>query len=449
MGKKNGSFGRDYGKVVGKSNSDFPGWKGPGYVPKKAELEKKSKLKQKPAPVEESVESESEPEVSVEQQQVLLNIFKDNFSDLLTSDDLKPTLQEVKAALYERDFTRAFGKEEYLEAYSVRWSPSRALAYHTILVDIRDHLRELSSLAKPDSSTKAGVLASRPGLRSVCFGGGAAEVVAFGGYVRYLRDAEKEDDTADKFDGPSISEGPNSKGLEDGIEDASPVSLGTSKSYTELLLLDCAKWEGPISILQAGLTSPPAISKYASSAARAANLKNSLVSSSSFSTSFRLSDALTLSQAELASIIGQTPQLITLLFTLNELYTTSIAKTTAYLLKLTIAAQPGTLLLVVDSPGNYSETSVGSGKDEATGEKKKYPMHWLLDHTMMGSSKVKSKPAGEEEGKAVEEGKEKETKADWVKLVSEDSKWFRIPAGLSYPIPLENMRYQIHLYRRV
>ena len=37
----------------------------------------------------------------------------------------------------------------------------------------------------------------------------------------------------------------------------------------------------------------------------------------------------------------------------------------------------------------------------------------------------------------------------WEKVVDEESKWFRLPPGLRYPIELENMRYQIHLYRRL
>lgn len=67
--------------------------------------------------------SESESQIPLELQQLLLNIFKDVFHEVLDGEDLKKTLQEVKGALYERDFERAFGKDEFLEAYSVRWSP--------------------------------------------------------------------------------------------------------------------------------------------------------------------------------------------------------------------------------------------------------------------------------------------------------------------------------------
>jgi 25S rRNA (uracil2843-N3)-methyltransferase len=133
-----------------------------------------------------------------------------------------------------------------------------------------------------------------------------------------------------------------------------------------------------------------------------------------------------MSGGELVDVAGGRPMLVTLLFTLNELYTSSIGKTTAFLLNLTAAATSGSLLLVVDSPGSYSEATVGT-------EAKRYPMHWLLDHTLLETQKSRGS----------------ESALKWVKLVSEDSKWFRIPESIRYPIPLENMRYQMHLYRRV
>ena len=57
-------------------------------------------------------------------------------------------------------------------------------------------------------------------------------------------------------------------------------------------------------------------------------------------------------------------------------------------------------------------------------------MKWLVDHVLLGEG----------------EGKDG---AEWEKIVEDDSRWFRLPEGLSYPIALENMRYQIHLYRRL
>lgn len=115
-----------------------------------------------------------------------------------------------------------------------------------------------------------------------------------------------------------------------------------------------------------------------------------------------------------------------MMFTLNELYSTSVSKTQRLLFELTVATRPGTLLLVVDSPGSYSTVTIN-------GAEKKYPMQWLLDHTLLEASrKTRVLPPGDH----------------WTKVLTDESRWFRLPKGLDYPIELENMRYQIHLYRR-
>jgi 25S rRNA (uracil2843-N3)-methyltransferase len=58
-----------------------------------------------------------------------------------------------------------------------------------------------------------------------------------------------------------------------------------------------------------------------------------------------------------------------------------------------------------------------------------------MDMTLTGNGK-------QERGKEEEEVK-------WEKLVSDESRWFRLQESLKYPIPLENMRCQVHLFRRL
>jgi 25S rRNA (uracil2843-N3)-methyltransferase len=438
---KNGRFGKDYGKVVGKETDGRPGWKGPGYVKKQEPRPKTKSAKSSTETPDDNSESTLGSTIPIELQQLLLNIFRDTFLGVLTSGTLQPLLQDVKAALYERDFSRAFGKSEYLEAYSVRWSPSRALCYLSILVELRKYLTESSQLsakqqspdgngtvraAKPDADLQDESLDAaahpadpfEPDLQVSCFGGGAAEVVAFGGFSRYMRDALHGPNAA--IDGLKDGEAPTMTNL----------SISDNLPKTNLLLLDTAQWQDVVHKLHSGLTNPPPLSKYASSAARAAN--SSLIADGDMVSTFRPEDVLVTAQNQLNDLLGKKPTLLTLLFTLNELYTTSIGKTTAFLLKLTMAVKPGSLLLVVDSPGSYSETKLGS-------EAKKYPMSWLMDHTLLEAQDTKEEPKG---------GKN-EAASSWVKVVSEDSRWFRIPEELRYPIPLENMRYQMHLYRRV
>ncbi|PQE17652.1 hypothetical protein CJF31_00005375 [Rutstroemia sp. NJR-2017a BVV2] len=405
---KNGKFGKDYGKVVGKDSASRPGWKGPGYVKKAEPKPKKSK------PVPEKDATTSENSISVQLQQRLLNIFRDAFSEAIDSDNFRQLLQDVKGALYDRDFSRAFGKEEYLEVYSVRWSPSRALGYASILVGLRDHLEDVLSHGNPSQSGEDNLTAvdattisrAKSKSRIVCLGGGAAEVVAFGGFLKYLTESSIPTTESDDID-----------------QAMATLAISDEKLNIDLALVDTANWATVVRKLQDGLTTPPPLSMYASASAKEAN--KALVSSDEVTAKFIERDVLTMSQDGLREVIGQDPILVTLFFTLNELYTTSIGKTTTLLLDLTATLAPGSLLLVVDSPGSYSETKLGA-------EEKKYPMKWLLDHTLLETQKSRGQ----------------ESKAEWEKFHSDDSQWFRLNEDLRYPIQLENMRYQVHLYRR-
>ena len=141
---------------------------------------------------------------------------------------------------------------------------------------------------------------------------------------------------------------------------------------------------------------------------------------------FTQQDVLEWSEPEIAALMGKI-NLVTLMFTLNELYSADRPKTQRLLSFLGSAMPPNALLLVVDSPGSYSTVSIN-------GAEKKYPMQWLLDYTLLGPPQKPDAEPSEKQGK-------------WEKVLSEDSKWFRLQ-GLQYPIDLENMRYQIHLYKR-
>jgi 25S rRNA (uracil2843-N3)-methyltransferase len=403
---KNGRFGKEYGKVVGKDSASRPGWKGPGYV-KKSDSPAKAKAKTQGP---ENVNPASKSVIPIELQQLLLDIFRNTFSGILAADTLQPLLQEVKAALYERDFSRAFGSQEYLAAYSVRWSPSRSLCYLSILVDLQIHLTEILGTSQLDNGIQEnGSPSSCPTtlkstLTVVCFGGGAAEVVAFGGFLKFLLDTS----TTERTD----------------TEASNNLSISDKELGIDLLLVDTAQWGDVVQMLNMGLTTPPPLSNYASSSAKEAN--SPLISAGRVATTFRCDNVLDLSQNQLDDIAGRGQTLLTLFFTLNELYATSIGKTTALLLSVTTAAKPGTLLLVVDSPGSYSETIVGK-------DAKKYPIQWLLDHTLLETEKNRGQDGT----------------SNWLKVFSDDSRWFRLPDSLRYLIPLENMRYQISLYRRL
>lgn len=316
-------------------------------------------------------------------------------------DALKPStadaavLQEVKGHLFNRDFATAFGREDYLRVYAGRWSPSRCLGYLQILRDVEQHFIPSASRAlNPD----------RPSFQVKCLGGGAgAEVVALGAWQSLSLHSSAVDQV---------------------------VSLHAS-------LIDIAAWAPVVDGLYDAMTAAPVLSEYASAAAKEAN--KPFLSPEDFQAGFVQQDVLSWDPEELRLRLVGT-DLVTLMFTLNELYSTSVPKTQALLAQLTSVLAPGAMLLVVDSPGSYSTVSIA-------GKEKKYPMQWLLDYTLLGSGTSTNQSTNDDENGARQD--EGGAAAKWEKLVGEESKWFRLPQGLRYPIELENMRYQIHLYRRM
>lgn len=319
-----------------------------------------------------------EPNVPIELQQRCLNIFRDA---LQPDDQDATTVQEVKGHLYNRNFATAFGKEEYLRVYASRWSPSRALGYLQVFNDIEESILPAGNtipLKGEDGSA----------YNIVCLGGGAgAELVGLAGWLSELR------------------------------ESLSDMKL-------RITLIDIAYWGTTVNDLHKRIVTPPELSKYASAAAKEAN--KVMLPEETLEASFLQQDVLEWPEEDITKMVGDA-KLVTLLFTLNELYSTNVPKTQRLLSHLTSLLRPDAFLLVVDSPGNYSTVSIN-------GAEKKYPMQWLLDYTLLGSEQ---KVGG---ARVVPK---------WEKVLSDDSRWFRMPQGLRYPIELENMRYQVHLYRRL
>lgn len=313
---------------------------------------------------------ESNPDaLPIELQQAILNVFANAFPLAEKQVELKTSIQEVKGHLYRRDFATAFGKQEYLAAYALRWSAARALAYAGLFATFDP---KSVWLGQADQGGEEG----RP--RIVCIGGGAgAEMLALAAAMKFRQI-------------PRL----------------------------QMQAVDIADWSHCLQLLAKSITMPPPLFKYASESVKAAN--RSLLEPGQLAVSFGCEDILEQTQEQLKKLVAGT-KLITLMFTLNELFTTSISRTTAFLLALTDAAEVGARLLVVDSPGSYSEVKLG--KDA---EAKKWPMRWLLDHTLLES-------AGE---------------CKWKKEIGEDSKWFRLDSKLKYSFGLEDMRYQVHVYER-
>lgn len=356
----------------------------------------------------------------IELQQIILNTFNIAFPMTQDSEGLKQVIQEVKGHLFNRNFASAFGQPSYLQAYALRWSAARALGYTQILTDPRRRVLMMSSpgssLTGDDPTGKQAIDPDDPKLGSedhpphslpctkvVCIGGGAgAEVIALAAAHRMLE----------------------------------------TTSTLHITAVDSADWSEPISKLSSALSMTPSLPSHASESFRARPENRPMLhDSSKVGVTFLHQDVLSWPLEFLRDTI-QGISLCTVMFTLNELFSSSLPKTTAFLLHITNQMLQGSHLLVVDSPGSYSEISLGKSKGEGSATEdaekmsvpmKRYPMKWLLDHTLL---EVAS------QGEA----------AKWDKVESEDSLWFRIEQKdrerLRYAVELENMRYQLHLYRR-
>ena len=349
----------------------------------------------------------------------VLGIFKDAFRPRFDSD-LAALIQEVKGHLYVRDFYQAFTTEAYQEAYAIRWSASRALAYSTIFDDVREHLlpralhrwteacvsssgtaiggHPIVSLG-PEPGSVARMMAGRhPPLTVTCLGGGGgAEAVALAALLGLAHEPCPADERGDIME-----------------------------PYLFVDLVDRADWthvvqrlKGSITKARHGLISAPLPSK---AVLDPRTLENGTA------ITFHQGDVLDMAPDDLRPLVMKS-DMITLMFTLNELYTTSKLKTTNFLLRLGSLVKKDALFLVVDSPGSYSAVQLGSREEDAAAPRR-YPMRWLLDHTLISVAR------------------DEHDQPQWTKITTDESRWFRLPDHLQYPIELENTRYQMHLFRR-
>ena len=413
-------------------------------VPKPKDSDKRSKTAARKSQGTSPKQSSQIPVVPVDLQQSLLDVFKTSFSATF-GNDLASLIQTVKGHLFNRDFTKAFGAEELLEAYAVRWSPSRALAY----LDLFCSLPQVSGLLKPkanqetlveelqslsieqavEDEVSATSISSESRTRLTgrvqvtCLGGGAgAEIAALAACLS--RASLSGDDCA--LTSPNTKDG-------SGDADARSVSDVPLVNGLAVKVIDIADWSEAITKLKTGAIDRLLLPK--STLSFEDWNEKSRSQFQELNLTFKQADLLSMSVEELAPYL-RSSQLVTLMFTLNELYSTSMAKTTNLLLTLTYLLSPGTFLLVVDSPGSYSTIDIGNISTSQVSAQKKYPMRWLLDHTLLDASSIGT-------------GKNAAQESQWAKVETAESRWFRLPKGLGYPLELEDMRYQFHLYRRL
>lgn len=145
-------------------------------------------------------------------------------------------------------------------------------------------------------------------------------------------------------------------------------------------------------------------------------LEKWLYDGSTLSTKFILGDVLS---QDAKSLHLSKLDLITLLFTTNELFCEQRSETIKFLHTLSAHCQSGALLLITESAGSYSNITVGT---------KQFPVQFLIDTILAG------KPGADN--------------GAWEIVDQSESCWYRIGGDLQYPVKLENMRFFYRLYQK-
>ncbi|KAM0244936.1 hypothetical protein ACHAP5_005843 [Fusarium lateritium] len=391
-----------------------PGWSGPGYIRKP--------IKKTPVAVKDNTSPEQIQSLCVKNQQLILDTIRTTFPTVDEFNALIPVLRAVREALEQKDYSKAFGTEEFLEAYTIRWSPSRALAIANVLAWTCSEMSEatwVQQFLHNDGQKPSKI---------VSIGRGGSDLLAFVALLKHSHQGKLDEIHRLQSSSPDavtqdVISGTTSH-LEPNYNDNAMVDLN---------LIDRHDWSGIITKLQHTLTHPPPLSKYATAKAKASNI--SAIPSDVLNLAVNQLDIIESGSSDLRAMIGLNPALITLFFTLQEFYSSSISKTTAFLSRLTLSAPKGSLLLIVDSPG----ADVVLPNSSNNGQEKKYPLEWLLYQALLPPKRPDTSTNSEEEEQPA-----------WAKLIEGGhEKEYRLPAGLRFPGSLENTRFQVHLLERL
>jgi 25S rRNA (uracil2843-N3)-methyltransferase len=382
--------------------------------------------------------------------------------------DVKSLIQTIKSHLYHRDFQSAFtnATDDLLWAYALRWSATRALGYAGIFKGVLE-----TWLSSPQDEGEADGDDGDDGgegtiNRVICLGGGAgAEVLAL---AAAWRDITTDTTWAHPYSLEGAGEEVEAKDVsqnERTVEVASATETDTGYPNTtveisgmkevkkkppnlSVVAVDIADWSIILEKLTLAIQCPLVPGSKMHPSPLLPRSENNSQQAGAFDISFRRLDVLdSQNEPELRELfdanlpektngysaerVGDNGRiLITLMFTLNELFTTSMAKATALLLRLTDWSAPGTILFIIDSPGSYSTLSLGKSKPDQQLQQRNYPMKFLLDHILLSTAAGK-----------------------WDRVHSEDSRWFRrdvtrLRYHVGEGVGLEDMRFQIHLYCR-
>lgn len=314
--------------------------------------------------------------------QEIVDLFKRVFINELYHGDediLRSTIQEVKADLYNREYLLAFNTEPKRIAYCCRWSPSRAVAYASLfsyLEPVRKILQCEDSLPLEEQLASLNIQESQRTISErevLCIGGGAGgELISVASIFV-----------------PTVDFGAK-------YSKVRPLKL----KHLNVQVIDIADWSSVVQRLTEGISANWIFDH-----------------STDLNITFRKGDVL---KQDAAGLRLSKLNLITLLFTTNELFTEHKADSIRFFQSLNAHCSSNCHLLIVESAGSYSHITVGT---------KKFPIQFLIDTLLLGKR-------GEE------------SSGRWELVDQNDSLWYRGDENVDYPLKLENMRFFYRLYRK-
>lgn len=284
----------------------------------------------------------------------------------LADPELPERIQRIKGALYDKRFLDVFCDAALLQAYAARWVPGRALAFREVFDESNAVRRWIGGKARQ------GQLPLLEEQEMICIGGGAgSELIALAAV----------------------------------LAEAEPLSRPF-----RIRLVDVGPYGDLLTTLEGGVRH---------------TFKT--VTEDKLKIVFQQADVL--GDVTWLDPSAGRPPLITLLFTITELFAQSRASAIVFL-RCLAECSPGTLFLVLDSANeDASAVQVGTAG-------RAFSLVMLLDGllcTGLGN-----------DGKGNSEGA-------WKVVDKVDSRWFRLPDGLQelYPVKIENTRYWMRLYKRI
>ncbi|KAJ9100579.1 hypothetical protein QFC21_003623 [Naganishia friedmannii] len=365
----------------------------------------------------------------------ILDVISASLAQALDDPNLAVKIQQIKALLYEKRFLEVFETESWLDIYAARWVPSRALAFREIFdsIGLLERSEEVAEFTKgkgkENAESTAGTAVAgtaqsaespRSAQKVICIGGGAgSELVALCAVV-----TQQLGSTNDQQHEESLHSESETEETKKAEPETTPATESSSSVIPplDIHLLDIGPYGELINSFQdTCLSVLPGLSSDATNAI--------------FHQIDILAPACTPLFENLLTRSTTQPPIITLLFTMTELFIQSRPRTIAFLRMLSRFAPRGTLFLVVDS-ANEEASAVTVGK-----EGRSWSLGMVMDGILCTPPPAATTGSEEPAPKA---------KALWRKMESEDSKWYRLREGLQdhYPIKMENTRYWLRLYRR-